>query len=546
MAPKRRPARGAAAAEERDPDGMFRGICAFIVPHGVQPRRLEVWKQRLVQMGGRVVEKLDKGGPAAGVNHVLAMDAKALLRELDAAWLHRFRGSVVSFEWLEECLKSGERLPEHKFTINYEDEFKPKKSAGNGDSIVSQPAKRSKMSFEDQQRTSSEDRGEHQDASAGKGSDVERSSNKYASSQTNSGDTKDTVGSQGAFDIEEASSGGPSIYAPADLNRNITKIFRRLIDIYRALGEDRRSFSYYKAIPVIEKLPFKIESAEQVKDLPTIGKSLKDHINEIVTTGKLSKLEHFETDEKVRTISLFGEVWGVGPATALKLYEKGHRTLDDLRKDESLTNAQRIGLKYFDDIKQRIPRHEVSEMEKLLQDVGKDILPGVIIVCGGSYRRGKASCGDMDIIITHPDGESHVGFLSKFVQRLKEINFLREDLIFSIHSVDGTDSGVDTYFGLCTYPGRELRHRIDLKVYPRNRYACGLLHWTGNDVLNRRLRLLADSKGYVLDDTGLYLATRGSGGKHAGRSDAIVSCHTEKDVFDTLGFPWLEPHERNL
>ena len=29
----------------------------------------------------------------------------------------------------------------------------------------------------------------------------------------------------------------------------------------------------------------------------------------------------------------------------------------------------------------------------------------VIIVCGGSYRRGKASCGDMDIVITHPDGE---------------------------------------------------------------------------------------------------------------------------------------------
>jgi hypothetical protein len=28
-----------------------------------------------------------------------------------------------------------------------------------------------------------------------------------------------------------------------------------------------------------------------------------------------------------------------------------------------------------------------------------------------------------------------------------------------------------------------------------------------------RLRLLAESKGYVLDDTGLYLATKGSGGK---------------------------------
>lgn len=62
---------------------------------------------------------------------------------------------------------------------------------------------------------------------------------------------------------------------------------------------------------------------------------------------------------QVRTISLFGEVWGIGPATALKLYEKGHRTLEDLKHEDSLTNSQRLGLKYFDDIKTRIPRQEV-------------------------------------------------------------------------------------------------------------------------------------------------------------------------------------------
>ncbi|KAH9608300.1 hypothetical protein KSS87_008411, partial [Heliosperma pusillum] len=139
----------------------------------------------------------------------------------------------------------------------------------------------------------------------------------------------------------------------------------------KALGEDRRSFSYYKAIPVIEKLPFKIESADQVKHLPAIGRSLCDHIQEIISTGKLSKLEHFEHDEKVhflfkvhvvifyqvKTISLFGDVWGIGPATALKLYEKGHRTLEDLENEPPLTKAQKLGLKYFDDIKTRIPRH---------------------------------------------------------------------------------------------------------------------------------------------------------------------------------------------
>lgn len=52
--------------------------------------------------------------------------------------------------------------------------------------------------------------------------------------------------------------------------------------LVKALGDDRRSFSYYKAIPVIEKVPFKIESAEQVKDLPGIGKSLQDHVSNAV------------------------------------------------------------------------------------------------------------------------------------------------------------------------------------------------------------------------------------------------------------------------
>lgn len=46
------------------------------------------------------------------------------------------------------------------------------------------------------------------------------------------------------------------------------------------MGDNRRSFSYHKAVAVTEKLPFKIESTDQVKGLPGIGKSMQDHVSE--------------------------------------------------------------------------------------------------------------------------------------------------------------------------------------------------------------------------------------------------------------------------
>ncbi|KAL3683502.1 hypothetical protein R1sor_001524 [Riccia sorocarpa] len=347
-------------------------------------------------------------------------------------------------------------------------------------------------------------------------------------------------------------------YTPPNLNKNVTAIFDELKSIYGdALGSDRRSFSYYKANSVLEKLPFKITRPDQVKGLPAIGKSIRPSdtycfkmilsgekkkerkrentqiirteaislpIMEIVKTGKSSRLEHFKHDEKVKAVSLFGAVWGIGPSTAQKLYDKGHRTLEDLQHEESLTSAQRFGLKFHDDINKKIPRHKVADMKRLVQIQSESVTPGISVLCGGSYRRGKEMVGDMDMVVTHPDGKRlTVGMDHKLEER-----------------------GVDTYFGLCKYPGREQRHRIDFKVYPIEKYSFGLIAWTGNDVLNRRLRLLAEAKRYKLDDHGLFPVMRDAQGERVMDRTSGVPCKTEKDVFDKLGFPWLEPHERNL
>lgn len=46
--------------------------------------------------------------------------------------------------------------------------------------------------------------------------------------------------------------------------------------------------------------------------------------------------------------------------------------------------------------------------------------PKLLAVACGSYRRGKATCGDVDVLISHPDGKSHKGVFSKVLQTLHQ------------------------------------------------------------------------------------------------------------------------------
>jgi len=53
-----------------------------------------------------------------------------------------------------------------------------------------------------------------------------------------------------------------------------------------------------------------------------------------------------------------------GTQTAYSWVRCGYRTLDDLRAVEStLTRNQRIGLKYYDELLDRMPRTEAAEIE---------------------------------------------------------------------------------------------------------------------------------------------------------------------------------------
>lgn len=59
---------------------------------------------------------------------------------------------------------------------------------------------------------------------------------------------------------------------------------------------------------------------------------------------------------------------GIGLVLGHNLAKRGAKTIEDLHRDEyysTLTPDQQIGLKYYDDLLQRIPRAEVTELYQI-------------------------------------------------------------------------------------------------------------------------------------------------------------------------------------
>ena len=64
----------------------------------------------------------------------------------------------------------------------------------------------------------------------------------------------------------------------------------------------------------------------------------------------------------------------------------------------------------------------------------------------GSYRRGKATCGDVDCLVTRTDNKPVEGMLEQLIVHLEKKNFLKERLSVSKKM---TERGCENYMGVC-------------------------------------------------------------------------------------------------
>lgn len=321
-------------------------------------------------------------------------------------------------------------------------------------------------------------------------------------------------------------------------NWKTIEVLGRLLQYYEDKHDQWRAQSYKKALNVLKRQPNKITTKKEAVKLPGIGDSIGSKIQEIVETNGLKLLNVTKLDTSVKVTSLFEGIWGVGKATARKWYKEGLRTLDDVAKRATLTPNQKVGLEHYDDFQARIPRDEVTRHFMVVQQAAHEIDPEVEAHIMGSYRRGAASSGDIDMIFTKRGVtlEELQPFLKELVHKLTDEDFLKCGL-----------TGASTkWYGCSKLKDIPQWRRIDFLLVPWAEKGAAFIYFTGNVLFNRSIRLLANKKGYSLNQHGLYAGVlRGERGSKL-NDGYLVEGESEHRIFEILGVPYWEPWERNV
>ena len=310
-------------------------------------------------------------------------------------------------------------------------------------------------------------------------------------------------------------------------NEDFSKVLDKLSSIMSKHGEPFRAKAYQKALDTILKYPSVIVSLDQLTGLPGIGPTIMDKLKEYIETGTLRILEQ----EKTNPINILTDVYGIGPKKAEDLVKAGIKTIADLRlrQDELLNDIQKIGLQFYEDILERIPRAEIEEYKIVFNHLfnnykASNKADAFEIV--GSYRRGALDSGDIDIIITGQTGQGYSAFIDDLVKK---------GIILHVLS-----RGPSKTLVIAKLPNCLVARRIDFLYAPLDEFAFALLYFTGSKSFNTVMRQNALDQGYTFNEHSIHHLTAD---KKKGEK-VLEQFLTEQSIFDFLKMTYKTPVER--
>lgn len=307
----------------------------------------------------------------------------------------------------------------------------------------------------------------------------------------------------------------------AGSNRDVAERLRFMAQLLEVTGEEDpfKVRAYERAAQQVEGSPVPVSELDEkaLVAIPGIGSGIAKKILSIVRTGTFPELDDLQKKIPESLPELL-KLDGVGPRTVHRLWMKlGIESIEDLEKaarSRRIRAVKGFGEKKEAEFLRSIAQYRASatrmtrdRADAVVTKVASALSPGTFEVAG-SYRRGKSTVGDIDIVsresprIVNP--------------RLRSI---ADEVI---------NEGEQRTSIRC------LGERVDIRFTETESFGSMLIYLTGSKDFNIRLRALAIDRGLKLNEYGLEERSGGT----------LHSFPDEESLLSALGLPLIPPEIR--
>jgi DNA polymerase (family 10) len=264
--------------------------------------------------------------------------------------------------------------------------------------------------------------------------------------------------------------------------------------------------------------------------IPGIGKGMAANIRDLVAAGTMPLREELLQKYKPTMLELL-RLPGMGPKTVAMLYSALEiadiDALEEAAKRGDLLTLPRMGQKFTDKLLKGIEDHRRNS-SRFRIDIAREHaeriselirqFPGIdTITPAGSLRRGRESCGDLDLLVTGPACEADV--VAAAVEHVATLPLIDKLIARGQNKVSFT-----------------LRNnlQVDVRLLPRASYGAALQYFTGSKMHNVALRQRAIKRGLTLSEYALLRL----------EDNTIVAAATEQEIYNALELDYIAPELR--
>lgn len=312
-------------------------------------------------------------------------------------------------------------------------------------------------------------------------------------------------------------------------NKEIARVLYEMAAYLDMQGIDYKPRAYEKAASQIADLEteaseiYKRDGLKGLTKISYIGKSMAEHIEDLIKTGTYAEYQRMKRDVPVDVSELM-QIEGLGPKKIFELWKKLKiRNLADLEqaatsgKIRTLSNfgeksEQKIlkGLSFLHKSAGRqllgyvLP--EAKNLEQAIRTLPE--VKGAFLT--GSIRRRKETIGDIDLVVVSQKPEKVMK------------SFTNIPMVAHVIGTGPSKTSIKLTNGM----------NIDLRVVPEESLGAALVYFTGSKDHCIALREIAIKKELKLNEYGLYKGNRSIAGK------------TEQEIYHALGLEFIEPEMR--